>query len=52
MSLYSTPVEIDGDCIYDSPAPNRVLTGSSVTGQKDMTIAYCKEFCSGMEIFS
>ena len=51
MSVYSTPLNIDGDCLYDFPGPNRVLNGRALTGHKNMTIEYCKDFCSGMEIF-
>ena len=50
MSVYSTPVKIDGDCIYDFPAPYRVLTDRSLSGHNNMTIEYCADFCSGMEI--
>ena len=50
MSVYSTPVKIDGDCIYDFPAPYRVLTDRSLIGHNNMTIEYCADFCSGMKI--
>ena len=36
MSVYSTPVNINGDCIYDFPAPYRVLTDRSVSGHNNM----------------
>ena len=50
MSVYSTPVKIDGECIYDFPAAYRVLTDRSLSGHNNMTIEYCADFCSGMEI--
>ena len=51
MSVYSTPINIDGDCVFDFPAPNRVFNGRTLNGHHIMTIEYCKDFCSGMEIF-
>ena len=50
MSVYSTPVKIDGECVYDFPAPYRVLADRSLSGHSNMTIEYCADFCSGMEI--
>ena len=49
MSVYSTLTYIDGQCIFDFPAPYSVLTGYSITGNKNMTIETCKGICSGSD---
>ena len=50
MSVYTTPnIDPNGLCIYDYPENRRVLKGYSVTGDKNMTVEYCQDMCSGLE---
>ena len=46
MSLYSTPINLNGLCIHDDPS-NRILSDFSVTGQTNLTIQHCKTICKG-----
>ena len=46
MSVYSTHIE-DGLCIYDYPAPHRVLADYAVTNHRNMTIENCQTICDG-----
>ena len=48
MSIWSVPPSnLDGICIYNSPATNSILTEFGINGDKNLTIENCKETCSG-----